>query len=59
MNEDYKTSLATHDSEQDLAWWDQNYGMLMSFVLYLYFFFISFIGTQTNNRWPEFEEYRD
>ncbi len=34
MNEDYKTSLATHDSEQDLAWWDQNYGMLMSFVLY-------------------------
>jgi hypothetical protein len=34
MNEDYKTSLATHDSQQDLTWWDQNYGMLIDFILY-------------------------
>lgn len=27
MNEDYKTTLATHDPQQDLNWWDQNYGM--------------------------------
>jgi len=41
MNEDYKSVLTTHNSQQDLAWWDQNY------------------GTQTNSRWPEFEEYGD
>ncbi|CAF4794359.1 unnamed protein product [Rotaria sp. Silwood1] len=41
MNDDYKASLSTHHPEQDLAWWDQNY------------------GTQTNCRWPEYEEYRD
>lgn len=41
MNNDYKACLNTHNSEQDLAWWDQNY------------------GTETNSRWPEFEEYRE
>ncbi|CAF0807075.1 unnamed protein product [Adineta steineri] len=41
MNEDYQASLNMHSSDQDLTWWDQNY------------------GTQTNNRWPEYEEYRD
>lgn len=41
MNNDYKTTLNTHNAEQDLAWWDQNY------------------GTETNSRWPEYEEYRD
>jgi hypothetical protein len=35
MNDDYKTSLTTHDSQQDLAWWDQNYGMLRNFSLSL------------------------
>jgi len=41
MNDDYKTSLFMHDSQQDLNWWDQTY------------------GTQTNNRWPEFEDYHE
>ncbi|CAF0900666.1 unnamed protein product [Adineta ricciae] len=41
MNDDYKTNITAHDSNEDLSWWDQNY------------------GTQTNNRWPEYEEYRD
>ncbi|CAF0821670.1 unnamed protein product [Rotaria sp. Silwood1] len=41
MIDDYKIGLNTHSAEQDLNWWDQNY------------------GTQTNNRWPEFEEYHD
>jgi hypothetical protein len=27
MNDDYKAGLATHDSQQDIMWWDQNYGM--------------------------------
>jgi hypothetical protein len=35
MNEDYKASLGTHDSEQDLLWWDQNYGMLTNCIFYL------------------------
>ena len=26
MNDDYKTSLTTHDAQLDLSWWDQNYG---------------------------------
>ncbi|CAM4871507.1 unnamed protein product [Rotaria socialis] len=27
MIEDYKTSLSTHNIEQDLTWWDENYGI--------------------------------
>ena len=27
MNEDYQANLTAHNSQQDLAWWDQNYGM--------------------------------
>jgi hypothetical protein len=38
MNEDYKASLAAHNTQQDLTWWDQNYGMLINIILY----FISF-----------------
>ncbi|CAF0771273.1 unnamed protein product [Didymodactylos carnosus] len=41
MYDDYQQNLQTHDSQQDITWWDQNY------------------GTQTNCRWPEFEEYRE
>jgi hypothetical protein len=33
MNDDYKTSLTAHDSIQDLAWWDQTYGILINFIL--------------------------
>ncbi|CAF1013590.1 unnamed protein product [Didymodactylos carnosus] len=39
MHDDYQQALQMHDSQQDITWWDQNY------------------GTQTNCRWPEFEEY--
>jgi len=28
MNEEYQASLTAHDIQQDLIWWDQNYGML-------------------------------
>lgn len=60
MVDDYKESLATHNPSEDLAWWDQNYGTsclpvspdILTCVLVI-------AGTQTNNRWPEFEEYRD
>ncbi|CAF0958880.1 unnamed protein product [Rotaria sordida] len=41
MIDDYKASLSIHNPQQDLTWWDQNY------------------GTQTNSRWPEYEECRD
>ncbi|CAF3677246.1 unnamed protein product [Rotaria socialis] len=41
MNDDYTASKATHNPQEDLAWWDQTY------------------GTQTNSRWPEYEECRD
>ena len=33
MNNDYKTTLNTHNAEQDLSWWDQNYGRCQSCFL--------------------------
>lgn len=58
MNDDYKTSLSTHNPQQDLAWWDEHYGMLFNIILNK-IFILFFKGTKTNNRWPEYEEYRD
>jgi hypothetical protein len=61
-NEDYRLSIEMHNADQDLTWWDQNYGesKIGSHTDEIRLIIcISLIGTQTNNRWPEFEEYRD
>ncbi len=40
MNDDYKAALLIHNSQQDLIWWDQNYGIVFIFTLDLISFLI-------------------
>jgi hypothetical protein len=59
MNDDYQTCLPIHDSQLDLTWWDEHYGIVFIFSIFYLILFVYLIGTQTNSRWPEYEEYRN